>query len=85
VVVVGGMGSLSGAFLASILIGSIQTLLWPWTADDVLLGHFTTYPESFTTAARSPFRRWHPSCHFFCSSGTDSDFSGPRVFGYAEG
>jgi branched-chain amino acid transport system permease protein len=66
VVVVGGMGSLAGAFLASLLIGMVQTFA-------VALDYSLATPARCSGRGRdrrplagpcssSPSRRWRPSC-----------------------
>ena len=71
VVVVGGMGSLAGAFLASVLIGVIQTFA---VAIDVLAGWGAANRHCMVTAGRpsatrcesSRSARWRRSCRTCC-------------------
>ena len=70
VVVVGGMGSLAGAFVASLLIGVIQTFavaldysllsVAPCPAHTALVGHAPTSHSSSSRSRRS--RRSCPTC-----------------------
>jgi branched-chain amino acid transport system permease protein len=78
VVVVGGMGSLAGAFVASLLIGVIQTfaVALDYSVFSVLKSIGLALPADASTHSLLK-RKWRPSCRTcsWCSSSS----SGPRA------